>query len=386
MRTDLNGIGFPPRVAIFHSTLQFLPHDAHSCRFFWPSSKSNAGYRRRFRRRFSWPSVLMSLVHVQSFAVMCEPPSKTAIWKVKYYVVVGAMTGTRQHRKWPACCVTCTKPGYEYEHNFITHNNQIPILVNQTSYVVLLLGQQLNNIGTEKAAPQTFIIHPLSTNMANFLPFPANTHNALLAVSPSGASCSSEDRYRRSLPLPSMEKLQINIHTDSMASSAIASTAACTDAGSIDSFMNSKCDTTSSSSTSSTTPCGAAAKDDADMIPSQTTNNSRCTLDQALENLMQRRQSERHHLSIARDLLERLEDDEEDFSSDDDSDDDEESAQHMHISTTCTRISTSRASTSKVRMPNIERGLRSLAQPRRRERHPFAVAEFFLQDLEEEER
>ena len=213
--------------------------------------------------------------------------------------------------------------------------------------------------------------------MANFLQSTANTHNAMSAVSASGAS-SFDDRYRQSLPLPpSIEKLQININTDSMASSATTSTAACTDVGS---FMNAKCDT---SSTSTTTPCGAAAKDDAD-IPSQRTNNSRCTLDQALENLMQRRQRERHHLSIARDLLERLEDDEEDFSSDDDSDDDEESAHHMHISTTC--ISTSRASTSNVRLPNIERGLRSLAQPKRRERHPFAVAEFFLQDLEEEER
>ena len=212
--------------------------------------------------------------------------------------------------------------------------------------------------------------------MANFLQSTANTHNAMSAVSASGAS-SFDDRYRQSLPLPpSIEKLQININTDSMASSATTSTAACTDVGSIDSFLNSKCDT---SSTSTTTPCGAAAKVDVD-IPSQTTNNSRCTLDQALENLMQRRQSERHHLSIARDLLERLEDDEEDFTTDDDSDDDEESAQHTST------VTTSRTSTSEARMPNIERGLRSLAQPKRRERHPFAVADSFLQDLEEEER
>lgn len=208
--------------------------------------------------------------------------------------------------------------------------------------------------------------------MANFLSSPANTHNAMSAVSPSDAS-SRDDRYWQSLPLPSIEKLQVNINTDSMASSATTSTAAYTDVGSIDSFMNVKCD----SSTSTTKSCGAA-KDDAD-IPSQTTNNSRCTLDQALENLMQRRKSERHHLSIARDLLERLEDDDEDFTTDDDSDDDEESAQH--IST----VTTIRTYTSEVHMPNIERGLRSLAQPKRRERHPFAVAEFFLQDLEQEE-
>lgn len=201
------------------------------------------------------------------------------------------------------------------------------------------------------------------------------------AVSSSGAS-SSDDRYRQSLPLPSIEKLQININTDPMASSSTTSTVACTDVGSIDSFMDAKCDT-STATTSTTTPCGAAEEHGAH-ITSPTLKNNRCTLDQALDSLMQRRKSERHHLSIARDLLERLEDDEEDFSSDDDdSDDDEEPAQH--ISTVTTSRIYLLANASEVRMPNIERELRSLSRPKRRERHPFAVAELFLQDLEEEE-
>lgn len=223
-----------------------------------------------------------------------------------------------------------------------------------TTITGLLLGSQFNHIAGHKPSSSPYYCQ---TNMANFLQFSANTHNAAMpAVSSSGAS-SSDDRYRPSLPLPSTEKLQVDINTDtasttSKASSSSTSTVACADVGSIDSFMDDNCDAGEHDAT-----CNIPT------IPSSTTNNSRCTFDQALDNLMQRRKSERHYLSIARDLLETLEDDEEDFTSEDDS----------------------RTSTSEIRMPNIKRGLRSLAQPKRREIHPFAVAEFFLQDLEEEE-
>ena len=228
-----------------------------------------------------------------------------------------------------------------------------PILVPHNYITGLLLGSQFNHIAGHKPSLSPYYCQ---INMANFLQFSANTHNAAMpAVSSSGAS-SSDDRYRPSLPLPSTEKLQVDINTDtastSKASSSSTSTVACADVGSIDSFMDDNCDAGEHDAT-----CNIPT------IPSSTTNNSRCTFDQALDNLMQRRKSERHYLSIARDLLETLEDDEEDFTSEDDS----------------------RTSTSEIRMPNIKRGLRSLAQPKRREIHPFAVAEFFLQDLEEEE-
>lgn len=220
--------------------------------------------------------------------------------------------------------------------------------------------------------------------MANFLQFPVNTCHAVHVLpggDASNSTASGNQQQPSLLPSASVEKLQINIRSLSVSSSSTTSTAACTDvcsAGtcSINSFMDASCQSTSTPSS-----CSAAKKeldyDNNDEIP-----GSRSTLDQALDNIMKRRRRERHHLSIARDLLHGLEDDEDDFSSDEDSADDEESVKH--ISST---IFPSR-STSEAQAPtcNIERGFLSLGQPRRRERHPFAVAELFMQDLEDEER
>ena len=222
--------------------------------------------------------------------------------------------------------------------------------------------------------------------MANFLRFPASTRHAVHALPGGDASHSTTngDQHQPSLlHSASMEKLRINISSLSVSSSSTTSTAECTDVcstGSADAFMAASCQSTSTPS-----PCSATKKehdhDNHDEIP-----GSRSTLDQALDNIMQRRRRERHHLSIARDLLHGLEDDDDDFSSDEDSDDDKESAKHNSSTTATPFLSTRFMSEAQMPTCNIERGFRSLAQPRRRERYPFAAAEFFLQDLEDEER